>query len=121
MTFFIAESDIGNAAKEFMDRGELVPDNVIIDLVVDRLAQDDCKANGFLLDGFPRTAAQAEALKEAGVEIDAFILMDVPAEVLVERVEGRRLDPETGKIYHMTFSPPENDEIADRLTQRAGM
>lgn len=72
-----------------------------------------------MLDGFPRTAAQAKALEEAGVTADCFIFLNVPDEMLVERVVGRRTDPDTGKIYHMTFSPPDDDEIRARLEQRS--
>ena len=70
------------------------------------MSESDCKTNGWLLDGFPRTPAQAQALADAGVKADCFLFLNVPDEVLVERVVGRRTDPETGKIYHMTFSPP---------------
>jgi adenylate kinase len=87
--------------------------------VKDRLSSDDCRKNGWLLDGFPRTQAQAAALADAGVSADCFIYLDVPDEILVERVVGRRTDPETGKIYHMTFSPPEDNEVKDRLVQRS--
>jgi len=72
-----------------------------------------------LLDGFPRTQVQAKALEDAGVKADCFLFLNVPDEVLVERVVGRRTDPETGKIYHMTFSPPENEEVRARLEQRS--
>lgn len=72
-----------------------------------------------MLDGFPRTQAQAVALAEAGIEADCFIFLNVPDAILVERVVGRRTDPVTGKIYHMSFSPPENDEIRSRLVQRS--
>jgi adenylate kinase len=75
--------------------------------------------SGWLLDGFPRTLAQAKALADAGVIADAFIFLNVPDSVLVERVVGRRTDPATGKIYHMTFSPPTDDEIMTRLEQRS--
>lgn len=114
-----AETDVGKKAKDFMDSGKLVPDEVIIGIVKDRLEAEDCKTMGWLLDGFPRTQAQAKALEEAGVTADCFLFLDVPDEVLVERVVGRRTDPVTGKIYHMTFSPPEDDEIASRLEQRS--
>ena len=87
--------------------------------VQDRLAEDDCKTNGWLLDGFPRTQAQAQALEEAGVKADCFLFLDVPDEVLVERVVGRRTDPKTGKIYHMKFSPPDDEEVLNRLEQRS--
>lgn len=87
--------------------------------VKDRLGESDCKENGWLLDGFPRTQAQAKALEDAGVSADCFLFLDVPDDVLVERVVGRRTDPVTGKIYHMTFSPPEDEEILNRLEQRS--
>lgn len=87
--------------------------------VSDRLAEEDCAKNGWLLDGFPRTQAQAQALADAGVSADCFIFLDVPDDILVERVVGRRTDPETGDIYHMTFSPPEDEEVLGRLVQRS--
>lgn len=110
---------VGKQAKEYMDAGKLVPDEVIIGVVKDRLNEEDCRTKGWLLDGFPRTKAQADALAECGVTADCFIFLDVPDEVLVERVVGRRTDPETGKIYHMTFSPPDDDEVTQRLVQRS--
>lgn len=85
----------------------------------DRLMESDCVSQGWLLDGFPRTPAQASALTDAGITADTFIFLNVPDEILVERVVGRRTDPETGKIYHMTFSPPESAEVKDRLVQRS--
>merc|ERR1712070_955139 len=90
-------------------------------VVKDRLDQSDCQKSGWLLDGFPRTPAQADALAEAGVSADCFLFLDVPDEVLVERVVGRRTDPETGKIYHMTFSPPpaDDEELINRLEHRS--
>mmetsp|Transcript_20509 Transcript_20509/g.62516 ORF Transcript_20509/g.62516 Transcript_20509/m.62516 type:complete len:277 (-) Transcript_20509:170-1000(-) len=114
-----AGSEVGLKAKEAMESGQLVSDEIIIGIIKDRLAETDCQTKGWLLDGFPRTRAQADALAEAGITADIFLLLDVPDSALVERVVGRRTDPVTGKIYHMTFSPPENDEIAARLTQRA--
>jgi adenylate kinase len=84
----------------------------------DRLMQADCQENGWLLDGFPRTKAQADALAASGVAPDSFIVLDVPDELLVERVVGRRTDPATGKIYHMTYFPPESAEVRQRLVQR---
>ena len=101
-----------------MDNGKLVPDSLVINLVKERLAQPDCQSDGWLLDGFPRTGEQAKALEEAGIRPDKVILLDVPDEALVERVTGRRTDPETGKIYHMKFNPPPAD-IAARCTQRS--
>jgi adenylate kinase len=113
------KTEVGMEAKGFMERGELVPDEVIIGIVKDRLAESDCKENGWLLDGFPRTEAQAKALESAGITPNKVLFLNVPDEMLIERVVGRRTDPETGKIYHMTFSPPESEEIAARLTQRS--
>lgn len=81
--------------------------------------ESDCQEKGWLLDGFPRTQAQAKALEDAGIQADCFIFLNVPDEVLVERVVGRRTDPETGKIYHMKFSPPDDDEVMARLEQRS--
>jgi len=114
-----AGTDVGKQAKDFMDAGKLVPDEVIIGVVKDRLDESDCVESGWLLDGFPRTPAQAEALADAGVTADCFIFLNVPDEALIERVVGRRTDPETGKIYHMTFSPPNDEEVLARLEQRS--
>mmetsp|Transcript_12664 Transcript_12664/g.29399 ORF Transcript_12664/g.29399 Transcript_12664/m.29399 type:complete len:382 (+) Transcript_12664:52-1197(+) len=115
-----AGTEVGKKAKSFMDSGKLVPDDVIIGVVTDRLAEEDCQSQGWLLDGFPRTQAQAKALEDAGVEADGFLFLKVPDDVLVERVVGRRSDPETGKIYHMTFSPPpDNEKVKARLVQRS--
>jgi len=108
----------GKIAKEYMDRGDLVPNEVVIDMVKDRLSQDDAQKNGWLLDGYPRSADQAKALEEAGIHPDLFLNLEVPDDVLVERVVGRRMDPETGKIYHIKFNPPP-EEIVGRLTQRS--
>eukprot|EP01033_Poteriospumella_lacustris_P005446 gene5446-3883_t len=103
-----------------MDAGKLVPDELIINVVCDRLRQEDCQCRGWLLDGFPRTRAQADALQKAGITADCFILLDVPEEVLVERVEGRRTDPVTGTIYHLKYKPPPEDPvIRSRLLQRS--
>jgi len=110
---------LGIQAKEKMEAGELVPDDLIVGVVLDRLRQEDCMTRGWLLDGFPRTAVQADALSAGNMMPDIFLLVDVPEEVLVERVTGRRVDPETGKIYHMTFSPPTDEEVIARLVQRA--
>ena len=87
-------------------------------MVKNRLAQADCRERGWLLDGYPRSESQAEALEQAGIKPDVFLLLEVPDSVLVERVVGRRLDPVTGKIYHLIFSPPPA-EVAGRLTQRS--
>ena len=111
---------MGREADRYMKAGQLVPDEVTIGLVRERFAQADTKV-GFMLDGFPRTLPQAEALAEAltqdGVKLDVVLLLEVPDELIVERIVGRRTDPETGTIYHMTFNPPPA-ELADRLTHR---
>ncbi|CAN0477424.1 unnamed protein product, partial [Ectocarpus sp. 8 AP-2014] len=99
-------------------QGKLVPDEVIIGIVKDRLNEDDCKTQGWLLDGFPRTRAQADALAAEGIQANSFLLLNVPDEMLIRRVVGRRLDPDTGDIYHVDFNPPPA-EIVDRLIQRA--
>ncbi|KAK9713687.1 hypothetical protein RND81_06G044600 [Saponaria officinalis] len=111
-------SENGKRAKEYMNKGQLVPDEIVVMMVKDRLSQPDSQEKGWLLDGYPRSSSQALALKEFGFQPDLFILLEVAEELLVERVVGRRLDPVTGKIYHLKYSPPENDEIAARLTQR---
>ena len=117
-----AGTEMGKMAKEFMDAGKLVTDAIIIGLVKERIAQDDCK-NGFLLDGFPRTVPQADALKEAGVAIDAIIEIDVPDEEIVKRMSGRRVHQNSGRTYHLTFNPPKvegkDDETGEELIQRA--
>ena len=107
---------LGKEAKGFMDRGELVPDETICGVVLDRLKERDCVEKGWLLDGFPRTKAQAEAL---GVVPDAFLLLNVPDSLLVKRVVGRRTDPETGKIYHLKYSPPSPEVPLERLLHRS--
>ncbi|MBN2896356.1 MAG: adenylate kinase [Campylobacterales bacterium] len=117
-----AGSELGVLAKSFMDEGKLVTDEIIIGLVKERIAQEDCR-NGFLLDGFPRTVPQADALKEAGVSIDAVIEIDVPDEVIVERMSGRRVHLASGRTYHVRFNPPKvegiDDETGEALVQRA--
>nr|XP_016461538.1 PREDICTED: adenylate kinase 2, chloroplastic-like isoform X2 [Nicotiana tabacum] len=111
-------SENGKQAKEYMDKGKLVPDEIVVTMVKERLNGPDSQEKGWLLDGYPRSSSQAIALKEFGFQPDLFILLEVPEEILVERVVGRRLDPVTGKIYHLKYSPPETEEIAARLTQR---
>jgi adenylate kinase len=111
---------LGEEAESYMSAGQLVPDDLVIRMVLERLQKPDA-SEGFLLDGFPRTQPQAEALDaaldEAGLGIDAVVFIDVPDEVVLERMTGRRTDPETGTIYHMTFNPPPA-EVADRVVQR---
>ncbi|KAI3417429.1 uncharacterized protein J3R85_014362 [Psidium guajava] len=113
-----AGSENGKRAKECMEKGQLVPDEIVVLMVKERLLQSDSLENGWLLDGYPRSLSQATALQEYGIQADLFILLEVPEEILVERVVGRRLDPVTGRIYHLKHSPPETEEIAARLTQR---
>jgi adenylate kinase len=97
-------------AKKLMDAGQLVPDDVILGLVESRIQQADC-AGGFLFDGFPRTLAQAEAMKNAGLRIDYVIEIAVPDEEIVERMSGRRVHPASGRTYHVKFNPP---KVADK-------
>ncbi|MDZ5254964.1 adenylate kinase [Clostridium sp. LIBA-8841] len=107
---------LGIEAKTYMDNGQLVPDEVTINMVKDRLQQDDCK-NGYLLDGFPRTVHQAEALdnflSERGESIDTALLIEVPKEFILERMTGRRVCPSCGASYHIKFNPPANDGKCD--------
>jgi len=111
---------LGIEAARYMNDGKLVPDEVVIGMILERIARPDC-ANGFMLDGFPRTRPQAEALdaamKQAGVKLDAVVLIEVPDALLEERAVGRRSDPETGAIYHLTYNPPPAD-IVPRLVHR---
>ena len=107
-----AETPLGLKAKEYMDQGLLVPDELTVDLVMDRLAQDDC-ANGYILDGFPRTLAQAAAL-DAKVEVDAAVDVEVPDESIVKRMAGRRVCPSCGEPYHTEWKVPKKEGICDR-------
>lgn len=108
---------LGAAAKAYIDRGELVPDSVIIDMVRERIARDDCK-NGFLLDGFPRTVVQAEALN-AITDIDHAVNIDVPSERLVARISGRRMCPDCGAAYHVSmYAEPTCRKCSGKLYQR---
>jgi len=114
-------TELGKMAKQFMDEGKLVSDDLIIALVQERIAQDDCK-NGFLLDGFPRTLAQADALKNANVAIDAIVEIDVADDVIVQRMSGRRVHMGSGRTYHMLYNPPKvegkDDLTGEELIQR---
>nr|XP_010927827.1 LOW QUALITY PROTEIN: adenylate kinase, chloroplastic [Elaeis guineensis] len=113
-----AGTENGKRAKEYMEKGMLVPSEIVVMMVKERLLQPDAQEKGWLLDGYPRSLSQATALEDLRIQPDLFILLDVSEEILIERVVGRRLDPVTGKIYHLKYSPPENEEIAARLTQR---
>ncbi|MFT6413272.1 MAG: adenylate kinase [Glaciecola sp.] len=116
-----AGTEMGLAAKKVMDAGKLVSDDIIIGLVKERIAQEDC-ANGFLLDGFPRTIPQADAMKDAGVRVDHCIEFDVPDDVIVNRMSGRRVHPGSGRVYHTTYNPPKidgkDDDTGDDLIVR---
>ncbi|HEX3378533.1 MAG TPA: adenylate kinase [Paraburkholderia sp.] len=107
-----AGTPLGLEAKRFMDAGELVTDELIINLVKERLQQPDC-ANGYLFDGFPRTIPQAEAMKQAGVAIDYVLEIDVPFDEIIARMSGRRSHPASGRTYHLTFNPPKVEGIDD--------
>jgi adenylate kinase len=100
-----AGTPLGLEAKKVMDAGALVSDNLIIGLVKDRLMQPDCE-NGYMFDGFPRTIPQAEAMKDAGILIDHVIEIDVPDELIIGRMVGRRVHPASGRTYHVQFNPP---------------
>lgn len=116
-----AGTNLGIKAKEVMDAGQLVSDELIIGLVKERIAQDDCKS-GFLLDGFPRTIPQADAMKENGVSIDNVIEFDVPDSVIVERMAGRRVHSGSGRVYHISYNPPKvegkDDDTGEDLSIR---
>ncbi|MDK2123557.1 adenylate kinase [Parachitinimonas caeni] len=116
-----AGTPLGLEAKVIMDAGKLMPDDIIIGLVKERIAQDDCK-NGFLFDGFPRTIPQADALKTAGVDIDYVVEIDVPDEAILERMAGRRFHMASGRSYHIKFNPPKvegkDDVTGEDLVQR---
>ncbi|MDX7987970.1 adenylate kinase [Xenorhabdus sp. 12] len=116
-----AGTELGLKAKELMDNGKLVTDELVIALVKERIKQDDCR-NGFLLDGFPRTIPQADAMKEAGIKIDSVLEFDVPDEIIVDRIIGRRVHAPSGRVYHIKFNPPKvenkDDVTGEELTTR---
>jgi adenylate kinase len=115
-------SQLGKDAKGYMDRGELVPDPLVIQLVKERVKQPDA-ANGFIIDGFPRNLAQAEALSHAGVDVDYVIDFQVPDDEILRRMSGRRVHPGSGRSYHVDFNPPKvagkDDITGEPLVQRA--
>ena len=117
-----AGTSLGRKAKSVMDRGDLVSDEIIIGMVRERLAQPDCEA-GFLFDGFPRTIPQAQAVLEAGIDIERVIEMQVDDDEVVRRITGRRVHEPSGRVYHVQFNPPRvpgrDDETGEPLTQRA--
>ncbi len=116
-----AGTPLGLQAKAVMDAGALVSDDLIINLVKERIAQPDC-ANGFLFDGFPRTIPQADAMKAAGVKLDHVLEIDVPFDAIIERMSGRRSHPASGRTYHVKFNPPKvdgkDDVTGEPLIQR---
>ncbi len=116
-----AGTPLGTEAKKFMDAGGLVPDEVIIGLVKERIRQPDC-ANGFLFDGFPRTIPQADAMKNAGVMLDYVVEIEVPDAEIIKRLSGRRVHPGSGRSYHVEFNPPKSegkdDVTGEPLVQR---
>ncbi|SFD55962.1 adenylate kinase [Pseudoalteromonas denitrificans] len=128
-------TEMGLAAKKVMDAGQLVSDEIIIGLVKERIAKPDCET-GFLLDGFPRTIPQADAMKENGVNVDNVIEFDVADEVIVERMGGRRVHPASGRVYHVVYNPPavegkdnetgddliiREDDVAETVRKRLGI
>lgn len=116
-----AGTALGLEAKKFMDAGGLVPDEVIIGMIKERIQDTDCK-DGFLFDGFPRTIPQAEAMKQAGVDIDYVVEIDVPDEEIIKRMSGRRMHLASGRTYHVIFNPPKvtgkDDVTGEDLVQR---
>ncbi len=112
---------LGLEAKKIMDAGELVSNDIMLGLIKERIAQPDC-ANGFLLDGFPRNLAQAQALNDEGVEIDYVVEVAVEDEEIIKRLSGRRVHPASGRVYHVSFNPPKlegrDDETGEDLIQR---
>ncbi len=116
-----AGTELGVAAKKIMDEGGLVSDDIIMGMVKERITQADC-ANGYLFDGFPRTIPQADALKAAGVQVDAVVEIDVPDEEIIKRMSGRRAHLASGRTYHVIYNPPKvegkDDETGEDLVQR---
>ena len=116
-----AGTPMGVEAKKVMDAGGLVSDEIILGLIDERLKEDDCK-NGYLFDGFPRTLAQADALKEKGVKVDAVVEIDVDDDEIIKRMGGRRVHMDSGRTYHVVFNPPKeegkDDKTGEPLIQR---
>ena len=112
---------LGVQAKSYIDRGALVPDDIVIALVKQRIAEQDC-ANGFIIDGFPRNIPQAEALRRSGIEVDFVVDIDVNDEEILRRLSGRRVHPASGRTYHVVFNPPrvpgKDDVTGESLVQR---
>ena len=107
------ETELGNMAKSYIEKGALVPDEVVIGIIKDHLSGESCK-NGFILDGFPRSIPQAEALDAMGVKIDAVVTFEVPDEVIVDRMSKRRMCPDCGASYHLDFKPSKDNKTCDK-------
>jgi len=116
-----AGTPLGIEAKKVMDAGELVSDDLILQLVKDRITENDCNS-GYLLDGFPRTIAQAEGMKNLGIDVDYVVELQVDDDEIIERMGGRRIHPASGRVYHVKFNPPktenQDDETGEALIQR---
>lgn len=106
-------TELGQAAADYMDKGLLVPDDIIIGILKERLGCEDC-ADGFILDGVPRTIAQAQALDEMGVVVDKVLSIEVPDETIIQRISGRRVCPACGASYHLIYNPPAKDGVCDK-------
>jgi len=115
------KTDLGMLAKSFMDKGELVPDSLILDMMEDRLAKSDC-VNGYILDGFPRTTPQAEGLtvllKKLNHNLDKVIVLNVEDDSIVERMGGRRVHLPSGRVYHIKFNPPKKHDLDDVTNEK---
>lgn len=116
-----AQTPLGIEAATYMDRGDLVPDAIVTRLVIERIGQSDCM-NGFIIDGFPRTIAQARALRDAGIDVDFVVEIDVPDKEILRRMSGRRVHPASGRTYHVLYNPPrtpgKDDVTGEPLVQR---
>ncbi|GAA4365367.1 adenylate kinase [Kangiella marina] len=116
-----AGTEMGLQAKQKMDAGELVSDDIIIGIVKERVKEDDCE-NGYLLDGFPRTIPQADAMRDNNIDVDFVVEIDVDHEEIVRRLSGRRVHPDSGRVYHVTYNPPKeagkDDQTGEPLIQR---
>ena len=117
-----SESDLGQKVQTYLNSGQLVPDEIIIEMLVERISKDDCN-NGFILDGFPRNIEQAKSLDQAGVSIDLVIYLKILEEQIIERMSGRRIHLASGRSYHTTFNPPKvdgkDDLTGEDLVQRS--
>ena len=108
-----AGTDLGNEVKTFIDRGELVPDSIVVEMVKERIKNDDCKC-GYILDGFPRTISQAEIMEKLPILVDCALEIDVDEEIIVDRLSGRRVCKSCGATYHVTANPPQKEGVCDK-------